>query len=97
MAEAGAAAVFWLKNKELFTPALASGCVAGVRRAALLRVARAQGLGCHEGLFQPAELLAADAVFVANVAGVRVVRQVGATPLPLPVPALLALLRQGSR
>ncbi|GAA4498865.1 aminodeoxychorismate lyase [Hymenobacter ginsengisoli] len=77
VAEAGAAAIFWVKDEVLFTPALASGCVAGVRRAAVLGAAKAAGLPCREGLFSQAELLAADAVFTANVAAVRAVRQVG--------------------
>nr|GFC11915.1 hypothetical protein [Tanacetum cinerariifolium] len=37
VAEAGAAAIFWLKQDVLSTPALTSGCVAGVRRADILR------------------------------------------------------------
>jgi branched-subunit amino acid aminotransferase/4-amino-4-deoxychorismate lyase len=77
VAEAGAAAIFWVKDEVLFTPSLASGCVAGVRRAEVLRTARAQGLECREGLFLREELLTADAVFTANVAAVRAVRQVG--------------------
>ena len=85
VAEAGAAAIFWVKNDVLFTPALASGCVAGVRRAAVLRAARMAGLACQEGLFSPADLLAADAAFTANVAAVRVVQQLGGQRLgPLP-------------
>lgn len=92
VAEAGAAAIFWVKGDVLYTPALASGCVAGVRRAALLRAARAQGLACREGLFQPAALLAADAVFTANVAAVRVVQQVGGQSFGPPSPTWQMLL-----
>ena len=77
VAEAGAAAIFWMKNEVLFTPSLASGCVAGVRRAQVLRAARAAGVECHEGLFGPEELLAADTAFTANVAAVRAIRQLG--------------------
>jgi len=85
VAEAGAAAIFWIKDSVLFTPALASGCVAGVRRAAVLRAARMAGLACQEGLFSPADLLAADAAFTANVVAVRVVQQLGGQRLgPLP-------------
>jgi len=84
VAEAGAAAIFWVKDDVLFTPALASGCVAGVRRAAVLRAAQALGLKCCEGLFQPGDLLAADAVFTANVAAVRVVQRVGHQLLAAP-------------
>ena len=76
VAEAGAAAIFWVKDGVLFTPSLASGCVAGVRRAEVLRAARAAGQECHEGLFMPEELLAADAVFTANVAAIRTVASV---------------------
>lgn len=77
VAEAGAAAIFWLKDEVLFTPSLESGCVAGVRRAEVLRTAQAQGIAYREGLFLKDELLAADAVFTANVAAVRAVRRVG--------------------
>jgi len=84
VAEAGAAAIFWGRDDVLFTPALASGCVAGVRRAAVLRAARAAGLACHEGLFAAADLLAADFAFTANVAAVRVVQRVGHQPLNAP-------------
>jgi branched-subunit amino acid aminotransferase/4-amino-4-deoxychorismate lyase len=81
VAEAGAAAIFWVKGDVLFTPALASGCVAGVRRAEVLRGARAQGVACQEGLFKPDELLDADAAFTANVAAVREVRLLAQQPL----------------
>jgi branched-subunit amino acid aminotransferase/4-amino-4-deoxychorismate lyase len=77
VAEAGAAAIFWVKDGVLFTPSLASGCVAGVRRAQVLRAAQAAGVECREGLFGPEELLAADAAFTANVAAARMIRQVG--------------------
>lgn len=77
VAEAGAAAVFWVKNNCLYTPAISTGCVAGVRRAHLLRTAQAHGLATEEGLYPAKELLAAEAVFTANVATVRPIWQVG--------------------
>ncbi|MDQ2795347.1 MAG: aminotransferase class IV, partial [Bacteroidota bacterium] len=76
VAETGAAAIFWVKNEGLFTPALESGCVAGVRRAQVLRAARAAGMACREGLFGRDELLRADSVFTANVAAVRIIYQI---------------------
>lgn len=77
VAEAGAAAIFWLKGEVLFTPALASGCVAGVRRAQVLRAAHAAGVECQEGLFDKSELLGADSAFTANAANIRAVMAVG--------------------
>ena len=90
VAEAGAAAIFWLKNGVLFTPSLASGCVAGVRRAQVLRAARAVGVECREGLFPKAELLAADAVFTANVAAIRAIRCVEQAHFPTGLPEFLS-------
>jgi len=94
VAEAGAAAVFWLQDNELFTPALASGCVAGVRRAHLLSVAAQHGVACHEGLFPASALLRADAVFTANVAALKLIRQVGTQRLPATLPPLWAALQR---
>lgn len=93
VAEAGAAAVFWLKDEVLTTPALTSGCVAGVRRAHLLRVARQHGLRCEEGLFRAELLHAAETVFTANVAGIRPLAQLGRTVLRPEHPLLTALRR----
>jgi branched-subunit amino acid aminotransferase/4-amino-4-deoxychorismate lyase len=93
VAEAGAAALFWLKDNTLYTPALASGCVAGVRRADVLRRALALGIRCQEGLLLAPEVLAAEAVFTANVAAVRTVRQLGTMTFAEPEPAFLASLR----
>lgn len=93
VAEAVAAAVFWLKDGQLFTPALTSGCVAGVRRAHVLAVARAHGLPSQEGLFTPAELLAAEVVFTANVAGLRVLTPVAGHALAASHPLLEQLRR----
>jgi branched-chain amino acid aminotransferase len=94
VAEAGAAAIFWLKHDVLYTPALTSGCVAGVRRADILRRAAALGLHSQEGLFKAHDLLAADAVFTANVAGVRAVQQIGDVTFAAPAAALLTSLRE---
>ena len=92
VAEGGAAAVFWVLANVLYTPALATGCVAGVRRAAVLRAAPAAGLTCREGLFLADDLLRAEAIFMANVAAVRAVRGVGNHRFAAPAPALLARL-----
>ena len=89
VAEAGASAIFWLKDEILFTPSIASGCVAGVRRAQVLREAQAAGIYCREGLFGREELLMANAVFTVNVAAVRAVRQVGNARFEALVPPFL--------
>jgi branched-subunit amino acid aminotransferase/4-amino-4-deoxychorismate lyase len=94
VAEAGAAAIFWIKDGQLFTPALTTGCVAGVRRAHLLGQARAHGVPCQEGHFAPAAVLAAEAVFTANVTALKLVQQLEGQALPTALPALWAALQR---
>ena len=77
VAEAGAAAIFWVKNEVLFTPALETGCVAGVRRAQVIRAAKKAGVECYEGLFRPEVLLSADSAFTVNVAATRTISRIG--------------------
>jgi branched-chain amino acid aminotransferase len=95
--EAGAAAIFWWKNGQLFTPSLASGCVAGVQRAKVLRIALEIGLQCTEGLFPQSELLKAEGVFTANVAAVRLVQQIGLIKFEAPAPMWAELLKRLSK
>ncbi|MBW3130039.1 aminotransferase class IV [Hymenobacter profundi] len=94
VAEAISAAVFWVREGQLYTPALATGCVAGVRRAHLLAVAHQQGLPCQEGLFTPDQLLAAEAVFTANVAGIRPIERLEGSTFASATHPLLGALRQ---
>ncbi len=93
VAEASAAAIFWVKGQVLFTPSLASGCVAGVRRAQVLRAAQGAGMECREGLFNQQELLAADAVFTANVAAIRIIQHLGLVTFAAPCGELSSLLK----
>ena len=92
VAEASAAAIFWVKDGVLFTPSLASGCVAGVRRAQVLRAAKDAGLEYHEALFPQEDLLAAEAVFTANVAALRGVQQVASVRFSDLLPSFLKII-----
>jgi branched-chain amino acid aminotransferase len=93
VAESVAATIFWLADRQLYTPPLATGCVAGVRRAHLLDVARQHGLHVREEYIRPDELRAADVVFTANVAGIRQLEQLEGTRLPTTAAPLLNQLR----
>ena len=93
VAEAGAAAIFWIKDEVLFTPALETGCVAGVRRAQVLRAARLAGVECREGLFEKETLLNADGAFLANVAAIRALRSIQNVVFPALPHSLYGLLR----
>lgn len=74
--EAVAAAVAWIRDGTIYYPAEASGCVTGTRLAHLRRATQGLSISWQEGLYQPTDLLRAEAVFTANVAGIRAVQQV---------------------
>lgn len=63
LSETSAANIFWFKNDVLFTPALETGCVAGITREAILRISPLPVRIVREGL--PA-LADADGVFLSS-------------------------------
>lgn len=66
VAEATAANVFWVRDGELFTPSLATGCLAGVTRRLVLDSASRRRIRVTEGSFPLAALGDADELFVTN-------------------------------
>lgn len=58
--------VFWLRNGVLFTPSLATGCLPGVTREAVLELAKRLAIPVQEGAFFWEDIPAADAAFVTN-------------------------------
>lgn len=58
--------IFYIKNKIVYTPPLADGCVAGIMRAALILHLKQQQYTIIEQTILKADLLAADEVFVTN-------------------------------
>ena len=58
--------VWWRSGRELFTPALELGILAGVTRAALLEEAAGLGYGVREGAFPAEELAAAEEAFTSS-------------------------------
>lgn len=66
LAETTTANLFFIQEGRIHTPALQTGILPGVTRAALLR---AQDLGIENGFYRPDTLLGAEAVFVTNATG----------------------------
>ncbi|RSK33129.1 aminotransferase class IV [Hymenobacter metallilatus] len=93
VAEAVAASVAWIRGNTVYTPDVATGCVAGARLRHLQEAARQAGLHWHTGLFGPEELLAAEAVFTANIAGIRAILRLNATDFASEHHPLLLQLR----
>jgi len=66
IAETANANIFWRKNDTYYTPALSSGCIAGVMRRNILRALQNEGLACEEVLVPPEVLYDASEIFVSN-------------------------------
>jgi branched-chain amino acid aminotransferase len=67
VSECTSANVFIVRGHEVLTPPLATaGCLPGVTRAVLLEEIQLPGLTIREESFTPAELEAADAVFITS-------------------------------
>jgi len=58
--------IFFVKDNVLFTPSLASGCLDGITRQTVLRIAKNLKFKCQEALVQPQELFKADEAFLTN-------------------------------
>jgi branched-chain amino acid aminotransferase len=58
--------VFWVKNKEIFTPPLSEGCIAGIMRAHWIAVLNNKGIPVIEMPLNKELLLQADEVFLTN-------------------------------
>lgn len=64
--ESSIANIFWVESKNLFTPPLSEGCVAGVMRAFLLEKLPAAGYQVQEAPLTVERLGQADEVFLSN-------------------------------
>jgi len=68
--------IFFVKNKTIYTPALAEGCVAGVMRTYLLHALTVNRLKVEETACTPEQLLDADELFLTNaMSGLRWVKR----------------------
>ncbi|GAB4023746.1 aminotransferase class IV [Spirosoma koreense] len=77
LAECLASNLFWWSGQTLYTPSLHTGCIDGILRQQLLRVAPKLGIEIVQGLYSPEVLLQAEAVFCANVMGIQWLRMMG--------------------
>lgn len=80
--EAGWANVFAVRGGTLFTPPLDGRLLPGTTRGALLQIADEKGIGVRQGPLRPADLLAADEVFLSgSIRGVEAALELDGRPL----------------
>jgi branched-chain amino acid aminotransferase len=94
VAECAYSNVFFVSGKALLTPALDAGILPGITRAAVLELARGQGVEVREVSIEPDIALAADEAFITNtVRGVVPVHAVGAQMYPARGPLTAQIAR----
>lgn len=72
LCESTSSNVFVVYEKQIYTPALSEGCVAGVMRSVVLKLAKMNDIPLIEAQISPEILKEADEVFVTNASsGVR--------------------------
>lgn len=79
IAEGGSSNIFWTKGDVVFTPALSSGCIAGVGREVILNRFRELGIEFQEGCFSKEELFKAEKVWVSNALGISYLEKIETT------------------
>lgn len=58
--------IFWVQDTELFTPSLATGCIAGITRALVIDIAKRINIHVTEGSFPITRLLDATEIFITS-------------------------------
>jgi 4-amino-4-deoxychorismate lyase len=58
--------IFWAREGTLHTPALSTGAIAGITRAAVIELANKQFIPVIEGVFELADLTEADEIFLTS-------------------------------
>jgi len=58
--------IFFLKDDKLYTPALASGCLRGITRGLVIKIARQMNIEVKQAITTPQELLNVDEAFLTN-------------------------------
>ncbi len=66
VAETGSANLFMVKDSQLFTPSLESGGLPGIIRSEIIRLAKVNGIPCHETEIGPDRLISAEEVFTTS-------------------------------
>jgi branched-chain amino acid aminotransferase len=66
LCEAGSSNIFILYQNQLYTPALSEGCVEGVMRQVIIKLAKQNNIPVTEAQINPDILYEADEVFLTN-------------------------------
>jgi len=69
--------LFFVKGEEVFTPDVSCGLLPGITRQAIIEICQTEGISLSCGLYQEADLQAADEVFCTNsLRGIMAVKKI---------------------
>lgn len=96
ISEASSSNVFWVKDNQLFTPSLQTGCIDGVRRRWIINQMQKNNKPVSEVKTQLTELSNSDYIFTSNATGINFIGSLDGkefmTPANSNPPAFLAAL-----
>lgn len=85
--ECSSSNIFWVRGGELWTPALGTGCLAGITRALVLEAASRLRIRAYESAATARDLYDADEVFcTSSVRGIQPVSELNMHRYPAPGP-----------
>jgi len=61
--------IFWIKDLQVFTPSLNTGCIEGVMRKKIIGKLKNNGIPVKEGHYSKEDLLNSDFAFTSNIGG----------------------------
>lgn len=94
LSESHTSNLFWIKNNQIYTPSLKTGCVSGVMRAFLLDYLKELNIPVVETLTSKDQLDTCDSIFTTNASGVRWFSLYEGRKLESPEPLLAPLIRR---
>lgn len=68
--------IFWIKNGEIYTPALSTGCISGIMRKHIIQQATLNNHRVNEVKASQEVLFKADQVFCCNVTGIYLFQEI---------------------
>ena len=66
LCECATSNIFFVKDERLYTPSLETGCLPGIMRAEVLKIANDRGVKVEQGFYTLPDIQQADSVFITN-------------------------------
>jgi 4-amino-4-deoxychorismate lyase len=80
--------LFWIRNNEIFTPGIETGCIEGIVRKQIKRFCEEHDIRFHASFFPLVELEKAEIVFSGNIAGLIAFKKIEAVTFDTAHPLL---------